>query len=178
MSLSKKKLIGIFGGSFDPPHKGHLKIAKTCIKKVKLNKLLWVVTKKNPFKKEAFFNLNKRIKLSKNLTKKNKKITVRFLDNLAKSSRTIDILKYLRKQNKNSKLFLINGSDNPMNLHRWKSWKKIIKISTLVVYPRNRFQNKAKKSIISRYLGSKNAIFVKSKKINISSSKLKKNYLE
>ena len=43
---SNKKKIGIFGGSFDPPHKGHLKISKIAINKLSLNKLYWCVTKK------------------------------------------------------------------------------------------------------------------------------------
>ena len=55
MNLAKKKNIGIFGGSFDPPHKGHLIIAQSVIKKIKLHKLFWIVAKKNPFKKKNIF---------------------------------------------------------------------------------------------------------------------------
>ena len=50
------KPIGILGGSFDPAHKGHLIISKLAIKKLKLNKVLWLVTKQNPFKKENVTN--------------------------------------------------------------------------------------------------------------------------
>ena len=178
MNLTKKKKIGIFGGSFDPPHKGHLIIAQSAIKKIKLNKLFWIVAKKNPFKKKTYFNQKKRMELSENLVKNEKKIIVKFLDNRIKSSRTINNIMYLIRKNTNSKFFLIIGSDNLINFHKWKSWKKIIKISTLVVYPRNKFQKKAKKSTISRYLNNKNIIFIKSKKIDISSSKLRKNYLK
>ena len=53
--VSSKNEIGILGGSFDPVHKGHLKISKIAIKKIKLKKVYWVVTKKNPFKKKPFF---------------------------------------------------------------------------------------------------------------------------
>ena len=53
--IFKKKIkkIGILGGTFDPPHKGHLEISKIFIKKLELNKLIWVVAKKNPFKKKS-----------------------------------------------------------------------------------------------------------------------------
>ena len=60
MKKNKKRdyiKIGILGGTFDPPHKGHLYISKIALKKLRLKKILWVITKKNPFKKgpHAFF---------------------------------------------------------------------------------------------------------------------------
>ena len=58
---NKKIKIGILGGSFDPPHLGHLKISKFAIKKLGLDKLIWIITKKNPFKKKPHYNINKRI---------------------------------------------------------------------------------------------------------------------
>ena len=57
MKASKKKLkkIGVLGGTFDPPHNGHLEISKFVLKKLKLSKLIWAVTKKNPLKKKPYF---------------------------------------------------------------------------------------------------------------------------
>ena len=55
MLRHKKKEIGILGGSFDPPHEGHVEISKISLKKIKLSKIFWVVTKQNPFKKNPFF---------------------------------------------------------------------------------------------------------------------------
>ena len=56
MQVNKvKKKIGIFGGSFDPPHLGHLEISKLAIKKLSLDKIYWCVTQKNPLKKKGFF---------------------------------------------------------------------------------------------------------------------------
>ena len=57
MLKPNKRKIGILGGSFDPPHKGHIEISKISLKKIKLNKIFWVVTKKNPFKKKPLFFL-------------------------------------------------------------------------------------------------------------------------
>ena len=71
-----KKTIGFLGGSFDPAHKGHLKISKIAIKKLKLNKVLWVVTKQNPLKKKPFYSIAQRIERAKKLTKRIKKINV------------------------------------------------------------------------------------------------------
>ncbi len=47
------KKIGILGGTFDPPHIGHVHISNVAIKKLKLNNLIWVITKKNPLKKKT-----------------------------------------------------------------------------------------------------------------------------
>ena len=54
MVKPSNKSFGLLGGSFDPAHKGHLAISKIAIKKLKLDKILWIVTKQNPFKKKTF----------------------------------------------------------------------------------------------------------------------------
>jgi len=79
-----KKKIGIFGGSFDPPHHGHLKISKLAIRKLSLDQIYWCVTKKNPLKNKAFFPLLERIKKSKAITSKVKKIKIKFFENKIK----------------------------------------------------------------------------------------------
>ena len=94
------KKIGILGGTFDPPHKGHYYISKIALKKFKLNKLFWVITKKNPLKKKPYLKIKQRIKLSKEITKKNKKINIKYLDNKIRSSSTFDLLYYLKKKGK------------------------------------------------------------------------------
>ena len=50
--------IGVLGGSFDPAHKGHLAISKEAKKRFKLKKVIWAITKKNPFKKESKTSLS------------------------------------------------------------------------------------------------------------------------
>ena len=94
MKKNKKnyKKIGILGGTFDPPHFGHLHISKIGIKKLKLNKLIWIVTKKNPLKEKPYLNSKIRVKLSKKITSKNKKIFVQYLDSKIKSINTFDLL--------------------------------------------------------------------------------------
>ena len=67
------KSIGILGGSFDPAHKGHLIISKIAIKKIKLNKVLWIITKQNPFKDKTFYSLPQRIARAKKNNNKYKK---------------------------------------------------------------------------------------------------------
>ena len=74
MNLKKNK-IGILGGSFDPAHKGHLAISKEAVKRFKLKKVIWAITKKNPFKKKSSLNLKNRIKICKKILKNTKTIS-------------------------------------------------------------------------------------------------------
>ena len=167
--------IGIFGGSFDPPHKGHLEISKIAIKKLSLAKLYWCVTKKNPFKNETLFSLSDRVKQSKDITKKIKKIKIRSFDKKIKSTNTIDLIKYLKKKKERDSFFLIIGSDNLLNFHKWKEWKMLTELTEIVVFSRKDYDIKAKKSVIVKKM--KKIIFIKNKQINISSTQIRKKYL-
>ena len=176
MLKASKKAIGIFGGSFDPPHKGHVQISKISLKKIKLKKIYWIITKKNPFKKKSYFSLKKRIEKSKKALKNFKKIDVLYLDDRIRSSRMIKIIRYFRTIKKQNNLYLILGSDNLLKFHKWKSWKKIVKLTKLVVFSRQGYDRKGKESLVVKYLNKKNIIFINNKLINISSSNIKKNY--
>tara|TARA_A100001011_G_scaffold392111_1_gene478964 strand:- start:509 stop:1039 length:531 start_codon:yes stop_codon:yes gene_type:complete len=174
MLTLNRKTIGIFGGSFDPPHKGHVEISKISLKKIKLKKIYWIVTKKNPFKKKPFFSLEKRISKSKKAVKKYKKIQVLYLDDKIKSSNTINVINYFIKIKKQKNLCLILGSDNLLNFHKWTNWKNIVKLTKLVVFSRKGYGKKSKESIVVKYLNKKNIIYIHNKPINISSSDIKK----
>ena len=167
------KSYGILGGSFDPAHKGHLEISKIAIKKVRLNKILWLVTKKNPFKDKAFYSIEQRITRAKKLVQKIKKIQVIHLDKIVNSSKTIDSIKYLIYEKKLKNIYFILGSDNLIKFHKWKSWKKIVKLTKLIVFSRKGYDRKSKKSIVAKYLKNK-IIFINNKPIVISSTKLRR----
>jgi nicotinate (nicotinamide) nucleotide adenylyltransferase len=102
-----------------------------------------------------------------------KKIQVLYLDKAAKSSRTINTVSYLIKKKKLKNIYLIIGSDNLISFHKWKSWKKILELTKLIVFSRRGYDKKGKKSVVARYLKNK-IIFIKNKPIIISSSKLRK----
>ena len=173
MLVHNRQTIGIFGGSFDPPHKGHVEISKISIKKIKLKKIYWVITKKNPFKKKPFFSLKQRLMRSKKAVKKYKKIKVLYLDDKIKSSKTINVINYFIKIKRQKNLCLILGSDNLLNFHKWTSWKKIVKLTKLIVFSRKGYDRKGKKSIVAKYLKNK-ITFINNKSITISSTKLRK----
>jgi|TARA_B110000438_G_C15704231_1_gene602449 nicotinate-nucleotide adenylyltransferase len=162
------------GGTFDPPHEGHLNISKIAIKKLRLDKLIWIITKKNPLKKEPYLSISIRKKLSKDLTKKQKKISIKYLDDLVKSKNTFNLLNFLLKKEKKIKLYFLIGADSLINFHKWKNWKKIPELAKIVVFARPTYSIKALNSIAAKKLKKKDWIYLNYKKINISSSLIRK----
>tara|TARA_B100001996_G_scaffold202845_1_gene155329 strand:- start:2363 stop:2890 length:528 start_codon:yes stop_codon:yes gene_type:complete len=169
-----KKKIGILGGSFDPAHKGHIKISIEAKKKFKLNKVIWAVTKKNPFKSKTKLSLKERIKFAKKLNGKYNFIKVKFYEDIINSNKTIKLINYLKKNYKNTELFFIMGADNLINFHKWDQWKKIAIKCQILVFDRSGYKSKSMKSISFKKLKNKYLNFVKFKKVNISSSQLRK----
>ena len=151
-TLKNYNKVGVLGGTFDPPHIGHLYISKYSIKKLKLQKVLWAITKQNPLKKKSYLSKKMRIRLSKNLIRKEKKIFVKYFDDIIKSKNTFDLLMYLKKKNKKNKLFFIMGADNLINFHKWKNWKKIAQMAKIVVFARSNYSAKALNSVAAKNL--------------------------
>ena len=173
MKKNKKRghiKIGILGGTFDPPHKGHLYISKIALKKLRLKKILWVITKKNPLKNKPHLKLKERMKLSKKITKREKKINIKYFDEKIGSTSTFNLLNYIKRKTK-ADLFFLMGADNLKKFHKWKNWKQIPKLTKIVVFPR---KNHSRNSIATNNLNKKDLIYIKSKKINISSSLIRK----
>ncbi len=164
--------IGVLGGSFDPPHEGHLYLTLQSLKRLKLKKVIWAITKKNPLKKKPFFSLTTRKKMCQKLINGHKKIKLKHYENKLKSKNSITLLRFL-KRSYNYKIFFIIGSDNLINFHKWKNYKELLKMSKLVVFSRKGFDTKAKKSVIMKHLKSKNIKFFNNLKIDISSTKLR-----
>jgi len=167
------KTIGLLGGSFDPAHKGHLEISKIAIKKLKLNNIFWIVAKKNPFKNNPYFSISQRLKKAKELAKSVKKIKVIYLDKKVNSSKSINIIDYLIYKKKIQNIYFIIGSDNLINFHKWKNWKKIVKLTKLVVFSRLGYDRKGGKSPVVKHY-KKKITFIKNKPIIISSTELRK----
>ena len=170
---SKRNKIGILGGTFDPAHKGHLAISREAAKKFKLNKIIWAITKKNPLKKKSTTNLSTRIKYCKKIIGNTNLIKVKFYEEIINSNRTINLINYLTK-NKRDELYFLMGADNLINFHKWHQWKKMSQKCKILVFDRHGYKKKSLNSMTFKRLSSKNLKFVEFKKVNISSSQLRK----
>ena len=170
---NKKIKIGILGGTFDPAHKGHLEISKQAKKLLNLKNVIWAITKQNPFKDISKSNLKNRIQFAKKLIAKNDFIKIKFYEEKISSNRTIDLINYLKKDKK-FELYFIMGADNLINFHKWHKWKSIVKKCNLLVFDRQGYKAKSLKSVTYNGVNKKRLSFIKFKKVNISSSQLRK----
>jgi nicotinate-nucleotide adenylyltransferase len=165
--------IGILGGTFDPAHKGHLKISKLAKKKFGLKNIIWAITKKNPFKDESKLNLRSRMQFAKKIISPNNYIKVKFYEEKIGSNKTIDLIEHLMKK-KQFEIYFIIGADNLINFHKWHKWKSIIKKCNILVFDRQGYKAKSLKSVAFNGTSNKNLTFVNFNKVNISSSQLRK----
>ena len=165
--------IGILGGTFDPAHKGHLEISKQAKKRFGLKNIIWAITKQNPFKNESKSNLRSRMQFAKKIIDKNNYIKVKFYEDKIGSNRTIHLIKHLSKEKQNEIYFII-GADNLINFHKWYKWKSIIKKCNILVFDRQGYKAKSLKSVTFNGINKKKLTFINFKKVNISSSQLRK----
>ena len=169
---NKKIKIGILGGSFDPAHKGHLVISKEARKRFNLKRIIWAITKKNPFKAESETVLPNRIKDCKKIIGSNSFIKVRFYENIIKSNKTIDLINYIKK-NKNIEIYFLMGADNLINFHKWHKSKLISQKCNILVFDRHGYKKNSLKSKTFKELNKSILTFVEFEKVNISSSQLR-----
>ena len=134
MFNSKKKFVGILGGTFDPPHEGHLFISKFAKIKLDVGEVWWIVTTNNPLKKNKV-DYKKRLKKVKRFLM-NHHIKVLEIQDLSKNTYTIDLLEYLFKKFPHKKFIWLMGADNLFSFHLWRDWKKIFYNIPIAIFDR------------------------------------------
>jgi nicotinate-nucleotide adenylyltransferase len=169
----KNHSILVFGGSFDPPHKYHIEILKSAIKKIKPDKTIIIPTYLSPFKEEHFSSYIHRKKMIGILLKKNR-IKYEIDDFELKRNRktyTYQIARYLTQKYPNSTLYFLMGSDSFENIERWKKYKEVLRTFIIVVAKRKGFDIDPKK--IKKY----KPVILKKSFENLSSTQIRKEIL-
>jgi len=131
---SKKKFVGILGGTFDPPHEGHLFISKFAKIKLDVGEVWWIVTTNNPLKKNKV-DYKRRLKKVKRFLM-NHHIKVLEIKDLSKNTYTVDLLEYLFKKFPHKKFIWLMGADNLFSFHLWRDWKKIFYNIPIAIFDR------------------------------------------
>jgi nicotinate-nucleotide adenylyltransferase len=160
--------IGIFGGTFDPPHKGHMAIADQAMKQLGLDSVYFVPAYIPPHKQQHLSTtaLN-RMRMLKLAIRGRKKYRVSALELQRQGiSYTIDTLKGFKQRFPNNDLILILGADNLLQFHSWKSPKIILQLATLAVYKRKGFSLSLKDKSVD-------FILLKGRMLHVSSTEIR-----
>ena len=159
--------IGIYSGSFNPIHFGHIKLAKYLIASKLVDEVWLIVSTQNPLKQQNdLMDDNLRLKMAKIAFKKYPKIKVSDVEfHLPKPSYTIDTLNFLQEKYPQNQFFLLIGADNVAVFDKWKNYTEILEKFTVLCYPRENFLQKSEKFPQIK--------FINAPRINISSTEIR-----
>jgi len=117
--------IGLLGGSFNPPHVAHRAISLFAIKRLKLDRVWWLVTPGNPLKEHgALRDLDARTEAARAMAD-DPRIDVSRLESVIGTRYTVDTITYLRRRASGLRFVWIMGADNLAQFHRWENWRRI-----------------------------------------------------
>ena len=165
------KKIGLFFGSFNPIHIGHLILVNYILENSDMDELWFVVSPQNPFKdKKSLLTDHNRLDMVQLAVKNYPKMRASNVEfSLPKPSYTIDTLTYLKEKYPNYSFALIMGEDNLDSLPKWKNSEKLMSDYQIIVYPRT-FEGEKKDS---EYLQHKNISMVNAPIIELSATEIR-----
>ena len=134
--VEKGMAVGLFGGSFNPPHAGHALVAEIALRRLALDQLWWMVTPGNPLKSGRELSpLADRLRLSQAVAK-NPRIKVTAFEAAHRVRYTADTLALVKARNPGVDFFWIMGADNLRDFHRWQRWRRIATTFPIAVIDR------------------------------------------
>jgi nicotinate-nucleotide adenylyltransferase len=117
--------IGLLGGSFNPPHIAHRAISLFAIKRLKLDRVWWLVTPGNPLKDTGgLHDLDERVDAARRMAN-DPRIDISCLESVIGTRYTVDTITYLRRRTPGLRFVWIMGADNLAQFHRWQNWRRI-----------------------------------------------------
>ena len=136
-----KLKIGLYFGTYNPIHIGHLAIANYMVEFTEINQLWFVVSPHNPHKKKTnLLDDYQRLEMVHRAVDTDERFRVSNIEfNLPKPSYTVDTLAYLKDKHPDYEFKILMGSDNLENFHKWKNYETIIENYGVIVYPRPGF---------------------------------------
>ena len=169
------KRIGLYPGTFNPIHNGHVTLANYFINNTELDEVWVVLTPQNPFKKNNdLIEDNYRLEMANKIFNHLKNIKVSDIEfQLEKPNYTIDTINRLLEDYPKNQFTLLIGEDNLANFHQWKDYSKILDLVNIFVYPRIKMIDIDQKIINNARIKILNA-----PKIKVSSEEIRKKMKE
>ncbi|MCY6383457.1 nicotinate-nucleotide adenylyltransferase [Hoeflea prorocentri] len=117
--------VGLFGGSFNPPHEGHVLVAETALRRLRLDQLWWIVTPGNPLKDHgALASLATRMDLSRKIVH-DPRVKFTAFEAVHNLSYTSETLEFVLSRNRGVDFVWVMGADNLAGFHHWQNWQAI-----------------------------------------------------
>ena len=127
--------IGLFGGSFDPPHEGHALVSRLALKRLKLDRLWWIVSPGNPLKERELPPIEARIAAAKKIVRDPRVVFTGFEAEIG-ARYTCDAIHYLHAHCPGVRFVWIMGADNLLQFHLWRRWEEIARTTPIAVIDR------------------------------------------
>ncbi|WP_299642776.1 nicotinate-nucleotide adenylyltransferase [uncultured Ruegeria sp.] len=119
------QVVGLFGGSFDPPHQGHVHVTLEAMKAFGLDRVWWLVSPGNPLKERGPAPMGRRMAAARNVMQ-HPKVDVTNIEALTGTRATADTLAALQKLFPHVRFVWLMGADNLAQFHHWKDWRVIM----------------------------------------------------
>ena len=164
--------IAIYGGSFNPMHRGHEQIVEYILKNLDMDKIIIVPVGIPSHRENNLEQSDTRLKICREIFKDNSKIEVSDIEikSDGKSYTYDTLIKLIEVYGKNNEFFEIIGEDSLKNFKTWKNYKELLKICKLVVFRRNDDEDK---EIDKEFLKNSNIIILKNEYYNYSSTEIR-----
>jgi len=134
--VEKGLAVGLFGGSFNPPHAGHALVAEIALRRLRLDQLWWIVTPGNPLKNTSdLAPLGERIERSERLIH-DPRVKVTAFEAAHRIRYTADTLELVKRRNPGVDFVWIMGADSLATFHRWQRWREIAATFPIAVVDR------------------------------------------
>jgi nicotinate-nucleotide adenylyltransferase len=134
--------IGLLGGSFNPAHQGHLAISLEALKRLRLDRVWWLVSPQNPLKpSDVTADLEKRLARARK-TARHPRVMVSDLEREIGTRYTVDTLAWLTRRRRGRFVWLI-GADNLLQLPQWRRWRRLVRMVPIAVFDREPYSHLA-----------------------------------
>lgn len=127
--------IGLFGGSFNPAHDGHVHVAETAMRTLQLDWVWWLVARGNPLKSDHG-DFERRFCGAASFANAHPRMRTTDLEQQAKLNYSVDVLAAIRKRAPEAKFVWLMGGDSLANFHEWRDWQSIVESLPIAVVAR------------------------------------------
>lgn len=143
------QVVGLLGGSFDPPHEGHAHITREAIKRFDLDKVWWLVSPGNPLKAHGPAPIDQRVRAAQELMQ-HPKVEITDLEAHLGSPYTAETITHLRRLYPCVRFVWLMGADNLAQLHKWQDWRVIMNNIPVAVIARAGQRLGARRSVAAK----------------------------